>query len=92
MTNAMIEAVGLHKSFGETHALSGLDFDVPEGAILGMLGPNGAGKTTAVRILTTLTHPAAARRRWPESTCCAIRRGRARRSASLASTPRSTSF
>jgi ABC-2 type transport system ATP-binding protein len=57
MTNAMIEAVGLHKSFGETHALSGLDFDVPEGAILGMLGPNGAGKTTAVRILTTLTHP-----------------------------------
>ena len=56
MTNAMIEAVGLHKSFGETHALSGLDFDVPEGTILGMLGPNGAGKTTAVRILTTLTH------------------------------------
>ena len=57
MTNAMIEAVGLHKSFGETHALNGLNFDVPEGAILGMLGPNGAGKTTAVRILTTLTHP-----------------------------------
>jgi ABC-2 type transport system ATP-binding protein len=57
MTNAMIEAVGLHKSFGETHALGGLDFDVPEGTILGMLGPNGAGKTTAVRILTTLTHP-----------------------------------
>ena len=57
MTNSMIEAVGLHKSFGETHALSGLDFDVREGTILGMLGPNGAGKTTAVRILTTLTHP-----------------------------------
>jgi ABC-2 type transport system ATP-binding protein len=57
MANAMIEAVGLHKSFGETHALSGLDFDVREGQILGMLGPNGAGKTTAVRILTTLTHP-----------------------------------
>ena len=57
MTNTMIEAVGLHKTFGETHALSGLDFDVREGTILGMLGPNGAGKTTAVRILTTLTHP-----------------------------------
>jgi ABC-2 type transport system ATP-binding protein len=53
----MIEAAGLHKSFGETHALRGLDFDVREGTILGMLGPNGAGKTTAVRILTTLTHP-----------------------------------
>ena len=57
MTNTMIEAVGLHKSFGETHALRGLDFDVREGTILGMLGPNGAGKTTAVRILTTLTRP-----------------------------------
>ena len=57
MTNTMIEAVGLHKSFGDTHALAGLDFDAKEGTILGMLGPNGAGKTTAVRILTTLTHP-----------------------------------
>ena len=57
MTNTMIEAVGLHKSFGDTHALAGLDFDVQEGTILGMLGPNGAGKTTAVRILTTLTRP-----------------------------------
>ena len=53
----MIEAIGLHKSFGETHALAGLDFDVKEGTILCMLGPNGAGKTTAVRILTTLTRP-----------------------------------
>jgi len=57
MEKIMIEAAGLHKSFGETHALRGLDFDVREGTILGMLGPNGAGKTTAVRILTTLTHP-----------------------------------
>jgi ABC-2 type transport system ATP-binding protein len=57
MTNAMIEAVGLHKSFGETHALRGLDLDARQGTILGVLGPNGAGKTTAVRILTTLTHP-----------------------------------
>ena len=57
MTNVMIEAVGLHKSFGETHALAGLDFDAKEGTILCMLGPNGAGKTTAVRILTTLTRP-----------------------------------
>jgi ABC-2 type transport system ATP-binding protein len=57
MPRTMIEAVGLHKSFGETRALSGLDFDAKEGTILCMLGPNGAGKTTAVRILTTLTRP-----------------------------------
>ncbi len=57
MTKLMIEATGLHKSFGDTHALRGLDLDAREGTILGVLGPNGAGKTTAVRILTTLTHP-----------------------------------
>jgi ABC-2 type transport system ATP-binding protein len=57
MSRVMIEAADLHKSFGKTHALRGLDLDAREGTILGVLGPNGAGKTTAVRILTTLTHP-----------------------------------
>jgi ABC-2 type transport system ATP-binding protein len=57
MTRAMIEAVGLHKHFGDTHALRGLDLSATEGTILAVLGPNGAGKTTAVRILTTLTRP-----------------------------------
>jgi len=56
MSRTMILAQGLHKHFGKTHALRGLDVDVQEGTILAMLGPNGAGKTTAVRILTTLTH------------------------------------
>ncbi len=57
MTRAMIEATGLHKHFGDTHALRGLDLSAQEGQVLGVLGPNGAGKTTAVRILTTLTRP-----------------------------------
>jgi ABC-2 type transport system ATP-binding protein len=57
MTNSMIEAHGLEKSFGSTVALDGIDLEVPAGAILGVLGPNGAGKTTAVRILTTLSLP-----------------------------------
>jgi ABC-2 type transport system ATP-binding protein len=52
-----ILAEGLRKSFGETHALRGVDLDVGEGKILALLGPNGAGKTTAVRILTTLLKP-----------------------------------
>jgi ABC-2 type transport system ATP-binding protein len=48
---------GLTKSFGEVHALRGIDLSVPHGTVLGVLGPNGAGKTTAVRILTTLLQP-----------------------------------
>jgi ABC-2 type transport system ATP-binding protein len=53
----VVEAEGLQKSFGDTHALTGLDLSVERGTVLGVLGPNGAGKTTAVRILTTLLVP-----------------------------------
>jgi ABC-2 type transport system ATP-binding protein len=50
----VIRATGLVKTYGQTHALDGLDLAVPEGTITALLGPNGAGKTTAVRILATL--------------------------------------
>jgi ABC-2 type transport system ATP-binding protein len=53
----VIEARGLRKSFGDVHALQGVDLVAPAGSVLGVLGPNGAGKTTAVRILTTLLQP-----------------------------------
>jgi ABC-2 type transport system ATP-binding protein len=56
-----ILAEGLHKHYGKTHALDGIDLIAEEGSVLGLLGPNGAGKTTAVRILTTLLRPDAGR-------------------------------
>jgi ABC-2 type transport system ATP-binding protein len=58
-----IEVEGLCKSFGDVHALAGIDLQAPAGTVLGLLGPNGAGKTTAVRILTTLLPPDAGRAR-----------------------------
>ncbi len=58
MTNDhAIVVEGLHKSFGDVHALAGIDLVVPRGSVLGVLGPNGAGKTTAVKVLTTLLAP-----------------------------------
>lgn len=57
MQQPAIVVEGLAKSFGETRALDGIDFEVTEGTVLGLLGPNGAGKTTAIRILATLIPP-----------------------------------
>ena len=57
LTGPAILVENLTKSFGEVHALRGIDLSVPRGTVLGVLGPNGAGKTTAVRILTTLLPP-----------------------------------
>ncbi|MGW8976251.1 ATP-binding cassette domain-containing protein [Streptomyces platensis] len=59
MTEAMtpapaIRVDGLHKSFGRTHALDGLDLQVAAGEVHGFLGPNGAGKSTALRVLLGL--------------------------------------
>ena len=52
-----VVAEGLVKRFGDFTALKGVDFVVPEAALVGLLGPNGAGKTTTIRILTTLLQP-----------------------------------
>src|ERR1041384_3679758 len=53
MTSA-IEVAGLHKRFGHTQALAGLDLTVARGEVHGFLGPNGAGKSTTIRILLGL--------------------------------------
>ncbi|MGW5179381.1 ABC transporter ATP-binding protein [Streptomyces sp. NPDC004082] len=53
MTKA-ISVSGLHKSFGTTRALDGLDLEVAAGEVHGFLGPNGAGKSTAIRVLLGL--------------------------------------
>jgi oleandomycin transport system ATP-binding protein len=57
MTDLVIEATGLTKSFGETRALAGVDLAARRGSVHAVLGPNGAGKTTAIRILATLLRP-----------------------------------
>jgi ABC-2 type transport system ATP-binding protein len=49
-----IEAHGLEKRYGKTHALDGLDLVAEPGQVVAVLGPNGAGKTTFIRAVATL--------------------------------------
>ena len=50
---------GLHKFYGEIHALRGVNLEVKQGEIYGFLGPNGAGKTTTIRCMLDLIRPQA---------------------------------
>jgi len=47
----------LRRSFGDNHAVDGVDLEVEDGEIYGFLGPNGAGKSTLVKMLCTLLSP-----------------------------------
>jgi ABC-2 type transport system ATP-binding protein len=57
MSTLAIEASGLAKSYGPTHAVESVDLNVRRGCVYGVLGPNGAGKTTTIRMLATLIRP-----------------------------------
>ena len=52
-----IEVLNLHKAFGETKAVQGVNFQVERGEIFSLLGPNGAGKTTTISMLSCLLRP-----------------------------------
>ena len=51
MSELVISIRDLHKSYGEVHAVQGVDLDINSGEVFALLGPNGAGKTTVVEIL-----------------------------------------
>jgi ABC-2 type transport system ATP-binding protein len=51
----VIEARGLSKNYGSTHALRSVDLNVQPGRIVGLIGPNGSGKTTAIKSILGLT-------------------------------------
>jgi ABC-2 type transport system ATP-binding protein len=57
MADLAIRTRALRKTFGDVHALNGLDLEVRTGEVLGFLGPNGAGKSTTIRILMDLLRP-----------------------------------
>ena len=55
----VLEARGVTKRFGGLVAVSSVDFDIPERAIVSLIGPNGAGKTTFFNMVSGLYEPSA---------------------------------
>ena len=56
MTDPVILARGLRKSYGQFEAVRGIDFEVAPGTSFGLLGPNGAGKSTTMRMIAGVSH------------------------------------
>lgn len=51
MTEYLIQAGGLYKSFGDVHAIKDVSLRIAAGEIYGLVGSDGAGKTTTLRLL-----------------------------------------
>jgi len=55
----MLRVTGIHHAFGGRPVLSGVDFVVPEGAMVGLIGPSGGGKSVLLKILAGVLEPEA---------------------------------
>lgn len=49
-----LEAIGIHKSYGDHAVLKGIDLNVKWGEVISIIGPSGSGKTTFIRTLNGL--------------------------------------
>ena len=57
MGQPAIEVRGLRKSFGDKHAVAGINLEIAAGSLAGLVGPIGAGKTTSLSMMTGLLRP-----------------------------------
>lgn len=53
---AALTLTGIHKQFGATTVLKGVDLQIRDGEFLTLVGPSGCGKTTLLRIIAGLDH------------------------------------
>ena len=53
----MIRYESVHKSYGDTPALRGMDLHIHEGELFVLIGPSGCGKTTSLKLVNRLADP-----------------------------------
>ena len=53
----LIQLRGIHKHYGEYHALRGIDLEIRQGEFFSLLGPSGCGKTTLLRTIAGFEEP-----------------------------------
>ena len=61
MSDVMVKAANVHKSFGHVEVLKGIDLEVKNGEVFCLLGPSGSGKSTFLRCINHLERVTAGR-------------------------------
>ncbi|MEK0306746.1 amino acid ABC transporter ATP-binding protein [Bifidobacterium favimelis] len=58
---AAVQIIDLHKKYGDTEVLKGIDIEVASGEVISIIGPSGAGKSTLLRCINGLETPTSGR-------------------------------
>jgi polar amino acid transport system ATP-binding protein len=57
MSTPVLQAINLHRTYGHTEVLKGVDLTVNKGEVKALLGPSGSGKSTILRLMALLETP-----------------------------------
>jgi spermidine/putrescine transport system ATP-binding protein len=56
-----VRLIGLRRTYGDVHAVDGIDVDIGDGEFFSLIGPSGCGKTTTLRMIAGLVEPSEGR-------------------------------
>ncbi|MGY0693290.1 metal ABC transporter ATP-binding protein [Virgibacillus sp. FSP13] len=57
MSKSVIAMKNIHYTYDKQEALDHINFELPQGAFMGLVGPNGGGKSTLIKLILGLIRP-----------------------------------